>query len=94
MTWVNVKVYFDLVMRYIQIYSVNLVVRVDFQLDSASVPNSRGTRSRHGKALTGTHELEKIFNGFLKTSQELRMLSSVTINCQVTKIVMNSGSQL
>ena len=24
----------------------------------------------------------------LKTSQELRMLSSVTINCQVTKIVM------
>ena len=30
----------------------------------------------------------------LKTSQELRMLSSVTLNCQVTKIVMNSGSQL
>ena len=30
----------------------------------------------------------------LKTSQELRILSSVTINCQVTKIVMNSGSQL
>ena len=29
-----------------------------------------------------------------QTSQELRMLSSVTINCQVTKIVMNSGSQL
>ena len=29
-----------------------------------------------------------------KISQELRMLSSVTINCQVTKIVMNSGSQL
>ena len=27
----------------------------------------------------------------LKTSQELRMLSSVTINCQVTKIVMNLG---
>ena len=26
--------------------------------------------------------------------QELRMLSSVTINCQVTKIVMNPGSQL
>ena len=31
---------------------------------------------------------------FRKTSQELRMLSSVTINCQITKIVMNSGSQL
>ena len=29
-----------------------------------------------------------------KTSQELRMLSSITINCQITKIVMNSGSQL
>ena len=29
-----------------------------------------------------------------KTSQELLMLSSVTINCQVTKTVMNSGSQL
>ena len=29
-----------------------------------------------------------------KTSQELRMLSSVTINCQITKIVMKSGSQL
>ena len=29
-----------------------------------------------------------------KTSQELRMLSSVTLNRQVTKIVMNSGSQL
>ena len=29
-----------------------------------------------------------------KTSQELRMLSSVTINCHITKIVMNSGSQL
>ena len=26
-----------------------------------------------------------------ETSQELRMLSSVTIKCQVTKIVMNSG---
>ena len=31
---------------------------------------------------------------YKKTSQELRMLSSVTLNCQVTKIVMNSGSQL
>ena len=30
----------------------------------------------------------------IKTSQELRMLSSVTLNCQVTKIIMNSGSQL
>ena len=30
----------------------------------------------------------------IQTSQELRMLSSVTINCQVTKIVSNSSSQL
>ena len=29
-----------------------------------------------------------------KTSQELRMLSSVTLNCQVTMIVLRSGSQL
>ena len=29
-----------------------------------------------------------------KTSQELRMLSSVTLYCQVKKIVMNSYSQL
>ena len=33
-------------------------------------------------------------NMFNETSQELRMLSSVTLDCQVTKIVMNSGSQL
>ena len=29
-----------------------------------------------------------------ETSQELRMLSTVTLDCQVTKIVMNLGSQL
>ena len=29
-----------------------------------------------------------------QTLQELRMLSTVTLNFQVTKIVMNSGSQL
>ena len=29
-----------------------------------------------------------------QTSQELRMLSSVTLNCQETKTVMNSDSQL
>ena len=33
-------------------------------------------------------------NEIKETSQELRMLSSVTLDCQVTKIVMNSGSQL
>ena len=30
----------------------------------------------------------------LKTLQELRMLSSVTLDCQVTRIVVNSGAQL
>ena len=29
-----------------------------------------------------------------ETSQELRILSSVTIDCQITKMVMDSGSQL
>ena len=29
-----------------------------------------------------------------KTSQELLMLSTVTLNCQITKIVMKSGSYL
>ena len=31
---------------------------------------------------------------FFKASQELQMLSTVTLYCQVTKIAMNSGSQL
>ena len=30
----------------------------------------------------------------VQTLQELQMLPSVTLNCQVTKIVMHSGSQL
>ena len=34
------------------------------------------------------------FQKKIQKRQELRMLSSVTINCQVSKIVMNSGSQL
>ena len=45
------------------------------------------------------YELLKTFKGEQcafneETSQELRMLSSVTLDCQETKIVMNSGSQL
>ena len=43
-------------------------------------------QSKHFKA--------NLFLFMTKPSQELRMLSSFTINCQVTKIVMNSGSQL
>ena len=37
---------------------------------------------------------KQLFKYWRKHKQELRMLSSVTINCQVTKIVMNSGSHL
>ena len=44
----------------------------------------RGVQERFGK----------IPYFFQQTSQELRMLSSVTLNCQVTKILMDSGSQL
>ena len=33
-------------------------------------------------------------NSNTETSQELQMLSSVTINCQETKIVINPGSLL
>ena len=44
--------------------------------------------------ILGAEQRDSLREGFHKTSQELRMLSSVTINCQVTKIVMNSGSQL
>ena len=39
-------------------------------------------------------DLDLQLNQLFKTLQELRMLSSVTIDCQITKIVMNSGSQL
>ena len=34
------------------------------------------------------------FSAVIKTSQELRILSTVTLDCQATKIVMNTGSQL
>ena len=51
------------------------------------------------------HTVHKIYNDDMihlipqqhvnyETSQELRMLSSVTINCQGTKIIINPGSQL
>ena len=37
---------------------------------------------------------KRALEGEFETSQELRMLYSVTINCQVRKIVINPGSQL
>ena len=48
----------------------------------------------HGRKLLSYGRTFHIHGKALKTSQELRMLSSVTINCQVTMIVMNPGSQL
>ena len=49
-------------------------------------------------AWTKTHQPDCIWIrellSFLKTSKELRMLSIVTKNCQVTKIVIDPGSQL
>ena len=37
---------------------------------------------------------DQFMDQFEKTSQELRMLSSVALNCQVTMIVLNLGLQL
>ena len=54
----------------------------------------------HGKSPLGGYPSPPSLNRqdfsvkLTKTSQELRMLSSITLDCQVTKIVMNSGSQL
>ena len=39
-------------------------------------------------------QLPKISVIHTKILRELQMLSSVTLNCQITKIVMNSASQL
>ena len=39
-------------------------------------------------------KIETLVEHLKKTLQELRMLSSVTLDYQVTKNVMNSGSQL
>ena len=64
------------------------------------VPNSENTWNYE---FSMRHEIPKaksaikesvILDDSSKTSQELRMLSSVTLNCQATKIVMDSGAQL
>ena len=53
-----------------------------------------------GERCSGRKQKQKFRNHFVKyvcflqTLQELRMLSIVTLNHQVTKIVMKSGSQL
>ena len=40
------------------------------------------------------HVYKYTFHAITETSPELRMLSTVTLYCHVTKIVMNSSSQL
>ena len=46
------------------------------------------------KVCKRSHTNKKFSQFSSKTSQELRMLSSVTLDCQVTKVVINSGSPL
>ena len=75
----------------------------------ANIPNCRCLSSRCGAARQNARSIyfhsdtrlkyseiftQQICQPDKKTSQELRMLSTVTLNCHVTKIVMNSGSQL
>ena len=56
-----------------------------------TVKKTKQKRTRHCEKKTKT---KKGHVAVKKTSQELRMLSTVTLNCQVTKVVKNSGSQL
>ena len=56
-----------------------------------NLANSAASQTRVGLWSYSMNKAEELFR---KTLQELRMLSSVTINCQVTKIVMNPGCQL
>ena len=58
------------------------------------LPWRRGVRCNAAPQIDA--ETEAIMDAFSnkKTSQELRMLSSVTLDCQVTKIVVYSGFQL
>jgi len=70
-----------------------LEICISVNLHFTYVWNSSGIRG-------GTQNLAQTSKSFdsnkerKKTSQELRMLSTVTLDCQVTKIVMNLGSQL
>ena len=56
-----------------------------------NLANSAAGQTRVGLWSYSMNKAEELFR---KTLQELRMLSSVTINCQVAKIVMNPGCQL
>ena len=57
------------------------------------IPNQCGIFCRKRSSRSQTEILSEVQSLCNKTSQELRMLSNVTLNCQETKTVMNSGSQ-
>ena len=61
---------------------------------SSEGPNPVQRSGSLQKMVEGRRHERAPIHVYKKTSQELQMLSSVTINCQITKIVMNSGSQL
>ena len=64
----------------------NIVIAAQSQDRSAKVGLSRKKRMSQKNDVRSICEI--------KSSQELQLLSSVTIDCQVTKIVMIPGSQL
>ena len=68
-----------------------LIGKKHFHRDDLSVMPWKNARGR--SVLVWATHASKIYISY-KTSQELRMLSNVTLDSQVTKIVMNSGSQL
>ena len=55
---------------------------------------TREKERKREKKMSRVNYYQSAFNTQKETSQELRMLSNVTLNCQVAKVVMNSGSQL
>ena len=67
-----------------------LVIAINKKKKYVSMTLSKGVGDRNQWEKMHQKELKQE----KKTSQELRMLSSVTLNRQATKIVMNSGSQL
>ena len=75
-------------------------IKIISRLDSESKSNETLREEQEVRAdvafnTLGANSLKDLmFHSIVKTSQELRMLSSVTLNCQATKIVMDSGSQL
>ena len=77
---------------HIQIYEKDLPLAVNIYYNSKHSYREDISLSASKK---GTHSMKnQVHDSFDKTLQELRMLSNGILNCQVTKIVLNSGSQL